>query len=129
MMKVNPRDRDLGWLMGSLQAAIELELSTLPPYLCGMWSIKDPSVGSPGGVAYQLIDSVVRQEMTHMGLVCNMLTGIGGTPEIAAGYRNNIMYPGNLPGGVRPELTVYLSGLTKPYVHDVFMEIEFPEKG
>jgi hypothetical protein len=26
-------------------------------------------------------------------------------------------------------LVVYLSGFTKPYVHDVFMEIEFLEKG
>lgn len=129
MMAVVPENRDIDWLNKSLQAAMELELATLPPYLCAMWSIKDPSGGSPGGVVYKLIDSVVRQEMTHMGLVCNMLTGIGGTPQIAAGYANNIKYPGPLPGGVRPDLTVYLSGLTKPYVHDVFMEIEFPEKG
>ncbi len=129
MMAVAPENRDIEWLRKSLQAAIELELSTLPPYLCAMWSIKDASAGSPGGLVYKLIDSVVKQEMTHMGLACNMLTGIGGTPEIAAGYANNINYPGPLPGGVRPELIVYLSGLTKPYVHDVFMEIEFPEKG
>ena len=61
-MKVNSRDRDSGWLKESLQAAIELELSTLPPYLCAMWSIRDPSAGSPGGVAYQIIDSMVTQE-------------------------------------------------------------------
>jgi hypothetical protein len=131
MMAVAPKDRKLDWLKKSLQAAIELELSTLPPYLCAMWSIKDTATGLPGGfgAVTTLIDSVVRQEMTHLGLVCNMLTGLGGTPALAAGYASNIKYPGSLPGGVRPELTVYLSGLTKSYVHDVFMEIEFPEKG
>ena len=129
MMAIQPQARNLDWLKSSLQAAIELELSTIPPYLCGMWSIKDTVAGSPGKAVYDLIDSVVRQEMTHMGLVCNLLTGIGGKPEIVKGYVENIVYPGPLPGGVRPELTVYLSGLTKPFVHDVMMQIEFPENG
>jgi hypothetical protein len=127
MMEVAPDDRGLQWLKDSLQAAIELELSTLPPYLCAMWSIRDTSAGSPGATAYKLIDSVVKQEMAHLGLVCNMLTAIGGIPAIAGGYDKNIHYPGHLPGGVRPELTVFLSGLTKSYVHDVLMQIEFPE--
>jgi hypothetical protein len=129
MMAIQPNERNLDWLKSSLQAAIELELSTLPPYLCALWSIKDTVVGSPGKVVYDLIDSVVRQEMTHMGLVCNLLTGIGGRPEIVKGYVDHIAYPGPLPGGVRPELIVYLSGLTKPYLHDVMMQIEFPENG
>lgn len=120
--------RDLQWLKDSLQAAIELELSTLPPYLCGMWSILNTTV-SPGADVYRLIDSVVREEMTHLGLVCNLLAAVGGTPQISKGYANFISYPGPLPGGVRPNLTVFLGGLTKPYVHDVFMEIEFPEGG
>jgi hypothetical protein len=128
LMAVSPPQRDLQWLKDSLQAAIELELSTLPPYLCAMWSIQNPNA-SPGDVVYQLIDGVVREEMTHMGLVCNLLTAIGGTPQIAEGYANFISYPGPLPGGVRPSLIVFLGGLTKPYVHDVFMEIEFPENG
>src|SRR4051794_3680134 len=127
MMAVPAENRDIDWLQKSLQAAIELELSTLPPYLCGMWSIRDTS---PAGIATaNLIDTVVQQEMVHMGLVCNLLTAIGGTPRIAEGYARNIAYPGPLPGGVRPTLTVYLGGLTKSYVHDVFMEIEFPEGG
>src|SRR5229473_146281 len=115
---------DLAWLRQSLQAAIELELATIPPYLCGLWSIK-----AQGGPAYDLIDSVVLEEMLHMGLVCNMLTAIGGTPQIVAGYQERIAYPGPLPGGVRPELTVYLAGLTQDYLKNVFMEIEYPESG
>ncbi len=129
MMAIQPNARDLDWLKSSLQAAIELELATLPPYLCAMWSIRDTAAGSPGKVVYDLIDSVVRQEMTHMGLVCNLLTGIGGKPKIVEGYVENIAYPGPLPGGVRPQLNVYLSGLTKPFLHDVMMQIEFPENG
>src|SRR5215470_9329893 len=100
-MAVAPEKRRLEWLKTSLQAAIELELSTLPPYLCAMWSIRDPTSPS-GGTAYNLIDSVVRQEMIHLGFVCNLLTAIGGTPRIAEGYEKNIVYPGPLPGNVRP---------------------------
>ena len=126
MMAVQPAHRDDAWLKKSLQAAIELELATLPPYLCAKWSIK----GGPGAQDISdLIDTVVQEEMTHLGLVCNLLKGIGGTPKIAEGYRDNVHYPGPLPGGVRPRLTVFLSGLTKPLLHDVFMQIEFPEGG
>jgi Ferritin-like len=127
-MAVAAPQRDIQWLTDSLQAALELELSTLPPYLCGMWSIMDPS-SAPGAAIYTLIDSVVREEMTHLGLVCNLLTSIDGRPRIANGYADCITYPGPLPGGVRPQLNVFLGGLTKPQVRDVFMEIEYPEGG
>jgi len=113
--------RDLTWLTDSLQAAVELELSTIPPYLCALWSIKTPTPDDPGSV-YGLIRSVVLEEMLHMGLASNLLTTIGGTPELSLPG-----YPGHLPGGVHPQLLVGLSGLTKEAVK-VFMEIELPEK-
>ena len=119
LMGVFPDQRDLEWIKTSLQAAIALELSTIPPYLCGWWSIKDSTAQ-----AAQLIRDIAIDEMFHMGLVCNMLSAIGGTPQVVAASPS---YPGPLPGGVRPQLTVYLSGLTKPYVREVFMEIEMPE--
>jgi hypothetical protein len=117
-------DRDRDWLLQALQVAVELKLSTLPPYLCGLWSIKDqtPAKG-PTPDAYSLILSVVFEEMIHMGLACNVLTAVGGTPHIVVPS-----YPGQLPGGVRPELTVYLSGLTPELVCDVFQQIEMPEQ-
>lgn len=111
---------DLADLQAAVQTAIELELSTLPPYLCGVWSIDDGG-SSP---ARTLMSSVIQEEMLHMGLTCNLLAGIGGTFGIQPPT-----YPGGLPGGVRPELTVYLSGLTKAYVSDVYMQIEYPEGG
>lgn len=105
-------------LIAAVQTAIELELSTLPPYQCGMWSIAD-GASSP---ARTLMSGVIGEEMLHMGLMCNLLAGLGGPFEIVAPT-----YPGPLPGGVRPDLTAYLSGLTKEYVSDVYMGIEMPE--
>jgi hypothetical protein len=119
LMQVSQDQRDVEWIKASLQAAIALELSTIPPYLCGLWSIK-----SPAEQAAQLIRGIVLDEMFHLGLVCNMLRAIGGTPQIIAAAPT---YPGPLPGGVRPQLQVYLSGLTRTYVQEVFMEIEMPE--
>lgn len=119
LMQVSPDQRDLGWIKTSLQAAIALELSTIPPYLCGLWSIKNS-----GERAARLIRGIVLDEMFHMGLVSNMLSAIGGTPQVIAAAAP---YPGPLPGGVRPQLCVYLSGLTREYVREVCMEIEMPE--
>src|SRR5436305_15250394 len=102
LMEVPAEEQDLEWLQTSLQSAIALEFSTLPVYLSGMWSIQQQS-----GDAYNLINSVVLEEMLHMGLACNMLVAIGGTPEIVAPR-----YPSQgLPGGVLPALPVYLAGL------------------
>lgn len=119
LMRVSQDQRDEKWIKDSLQAAIALELSTIPPYLCGLWSIKNYTDHTA-----QVIKSVVVDEMLHMGLVCNMLSAIGGTPRVIAAARD---YPTRLPGGVRPLLCVSLSGLTKEYVRCVFMEIEMPE--
>ena len=79
-----------------------------------------------GASAAQLILSVVLQEMLHMGLAANILTSISGTPSINTRVPK---YPGGLPGGVMPTLTVYLGGLTKAYVNGVYMNIEYPERG
>jgi len=123
LMSVPRASHDIVWLKRSLQAAIELELATIPPYLCAVWSIKDPS-----GDVYDRILRIVLQEMLHMGLACNMLTTIGETPAINS--RSTVpTYPGPLPGGVRPQLTIALQGLSKEVVRDVFMEIEYPENG
>lgn len=123
LMSVPRAAHDIAWLKKGLQAAVELEFATLPPYLCALWSIKDGS-----GEAYDRILGIVLQEMSHMGLACNMLTTIGETPDIN-GASAVPKYPGPLPGGVRPELNVALQGLTKDVVRDVFMQIEYPENG
>lgn len=111
--------RDIDWLRSALQVAVELELSTIPPYLCGWWSI-----GDRGSHAARLIRRIIDDEMYHLGVVCNLLVAVGGQPRIRAVAPS---YPGPLPGGVRAGLTVYLSGLTKSLVH-MMMTIEAPEE-
>jgi hypothetical protein len=87
----------LDWLQACLQAALELELSTLPPYLCGLYALKDQKSD-----AAKLIHNIVLDEMCHFGLACNLLWATGMQPKIFDGY-DSIVYPGPLPGGVRPK--------------------------
>lgn len=107
----------LDMLKAALQGAVSLEFSTLPPYLTALWSIRD----NRSEVANS-IREVLQEEMLHMALACNMLTAIGGTPEIRTAVPH---YPGKLPMDVHPELTVGLSGLNDDVLR-AFMEIERP---
>jgi rubrerythrin len=56
-----------------LQKAIELEHSTIPPYLTAMFSLK------PGTnlVQRQIIHSIVIEEMLHMSIAANILNALG----------------------------------------------------
>src|SRR4051794_27182039 len=117
LLQVPVEEHDLDWLKDSLGWAVELEFSTIPLYLSGMWSLEEQS-----GEVYNLINSVVLEEMLHMGLACNMLTALGGTPTITAPD-----YPRTgLPGGVLPDLPVALAGLSESQL-DLYMAIEQPE--
>src|SRR4051794_36780105 len=86
--------RDESWLREALQAAVELEFFTIPPYLIALWSIKDESSGPS-----RTIREIVYEEMQHMALVCNLLAGIGGLPRINS-PRSIPLYPRPMPGGV-----------------------------
>jgi hypothetical protein len=120
LMAAPRADHDIDWLKASLQAAIELEFATIPPYLCGYWSIKDGM--HPAAMS---IREVIREEMLHFGLACNMLAGIGGRP--ALNQPSAVPdYPGPLPGGVIPDLLVTLAGLSKKTL-ELFMAIERPD--
>jgi hypothetical protein len=121
LMAVEPNARKSAWLFEALQWAIELEFATIPVYLCGMWSILDTNHPVRG-----YLQSIVLQEMAHLGLACNILTTLGGTPNISG---RTPQYPGPLPGGVRPEMVVWLAGFSRAMVRGVYMEIEFPEAG
>ncbi|MGH3977340.1 MAG: ferritin-like domain-containing protein, partial [Pseudonocardiaceae bacterium] len=79
-------------LKQALQKAIELEFSTLPPYLYAVFTIKDGS----NEAARRRIGAIVREEMIHMGLACNVLNAIGGAPVLANASVVPI-YPGPLP--------------------------------
>ena len=115
------RQRATDWLAKALHIAAQLEFSTIPPYLCALWSIKDLSCP-----AADTIRHVVQEEMIHMSLALNMLVSLGDAyrPAIAdAGFVPR--YPGELAGGVHEGLTVTLGGLTKQAL-EVFLEIESP---
>jgi photosystem II stability/assembly factor-like uncharacterized protein len=111
---------DLDWLHDALQTAIQLELSTLPPYLTARWSIV--SNAEPISAT---IKEIAREEMLHMGLACNMLAAIGGVPMIADA---SVVpkYPGPLPWEIRPGLVVTLRKLDREQAA-VFMQIEHPQ--
>lgn len=68
LMQQPADDHDPAWLQSALQAAIQLELATLPQYLCALFSIGDRT-----SVAFKLIKDIVFNEMTHFGLACNLL--------------------------------------------------------
>ncbi|MGW3207825.1 ferritin-like domain-containing protein [Streptomyces sp. NPDC001135] len=119
LLAVPGGDRGIEWLRSALQLAVRLELATIPPYLCGWWSVRDRR-----GEAAQLIRRIIDDEMYHLGVVCNLLVAVGGRPRLKDAAPR---YPGPLPGGVRAGLNVYLSGLTRAFVHDVMMAIEAPE--
>lgn len=110
-------------LKRALQLAIELEHSTIPPYLCALYSLKQ---GYNQEVA-TIIRSVVIEEMLHMSLACNLLNAIGGTPQINTPSFVP-QYPTHLPGGLRPDLVVSLKRCSIEHIHDVFMSIEEPEE-
>ncbi|GAA0324686.1 ferritin-like protein [Streptomyces polychromogenes] len=120
LMEALPEERDAEWLKNSLQQAIMVEIATIGPYASALWSVKEPSAAIAKDIREVIFD-----EMTHMGLVCNMLTTIGGTP-ILADPKVVPKYERDLPGGVRPGLVIFLEGLSRQSV-EMFSEIERPE--
>lgn len=63
----------------ALQKAIQLELSTLPPYLYARFTIRRGT----NEAAARAITAIVMQEMVHMALAANVLNAIGGQPKLA----------------------------------------------
>ncbi len=114
-----PMIKTLDDLKRNLQIAIELEHSTIPPYLCALYSIKEGT----NAVASTIIRSVVVEEMLHMVLAANILNAIGGEPVI---NKKDFIpeYPGYLPGSDK----AFIVGLEK-FSEDsvnVFLKIEKP---
>jgi hypothetical protein len=62
-----------------IQFAVDLELWTIPFYMSAMYSIRDRT--SP---AFQLIQTVVNQEMLHLQSAANIANAYGMSPEIRA---------------------------------------------
>jgi len=111
---------DLYWY---LQNAVELEHSTIPPYLTAMFSLK-PGTNDEIG---RLIHSIVMQEMLHMAIAGNILIAIGGQPQINTD-KFIPKYPGHLPMSIGgSDFKVGIEAFSKPLVEKIFMVIEEPE--
>ncbi|WP_275413708.1 ferritin-like domain-containing protein [Streptomyces rubrogriseus] len=67
-------------LRGHLQWAIEVEHSTLPPYLTALYSLD----AERNADAVQLIGGVFVEEMIHLALAANLLNAVGGRPVLDA---------------------------------------------
>jgi rubrerythrin len=110
--------RNLDWIRNVLQSAIELEHATLPLYLSTMFSLEVQNY-----TTYNLIRSVVMEEMVHMAIACNILSSLEGKPAIK---KLSPQLPGKgLPGGVEPDLEVVLARLSIPQLKN-FMRLESP---
>lgn len=109
----------VGSLRRHLQWALELEHSTIPPYLCALYSIPD---GANTG-ASTLIRSVVMEEMLHMVLAANLLNAIGGEPKVDS-PKFIPEYPTYLPHSDRAFQVQLLPFSTAAI--DTFMRIERP---
>jgi hypothetical protein len=81
-------------LRGYLQAALQLEHSTIPPYLAALYSLHPDSNHD----AAQILKAVVLEEMLHLTLVANLLNAVGGTPDFS-GADFVPTYPTHLPDG------------------------------
>ena len=106
-------------LRSHLLTAMQLELSTLPPYLTALYSIQDGT----NAESVQIIRSVAMEEMYHFTLAGNILNTVGGdvvvnTPDFIP------QYPGFLPD-ITHELVVGLLSFS-PDAIATFMRIEEP---
>jgi hypothetical protein len=111
---------DVDRLRAVLQTAIELEHSTIPPYLCALYSIR----AGTNIEAAAIIETVVMEEMLHMVLVANVLNAVGGTPSIGqSGFVPR--YPCTLPHS-DGRVVVHLRRFS-PEALDTFLRIERPE--
>jgi hypothetical protein len=108
----------LASLRAHLQTAIEIEWSTIPPYLCALWSLGDEH----NRHAAECLRDVVTEEMLHLTLAANVLNALGGTPRLRRG--NVPRYPSPLPHSDR-SFTVSLLPFCREAV-ETFRRIERP---
>jgi hypothetical protein len=112
-------------LLTRLQAAVELEWSTIPPYLTAWYSLPPQSNGESAAI----LRSVFTEEMLHMILASNVLTALGG--KVRLGRENMPAYPlrmqfGGLNFGNRA-FEIHLAPFSREAL-ETFLLIEQPEQ-
>jgi hypothetical protein len=119
--KHSKREKLLGWL----QTAMELELTTIPPYLVALLSIRLPS----NREAAELIRSVMIEEMLHLALVANVLNAVGGQPRLDKDAIPRYPLKMTFEGKVFEDRRFWID--LAPFSEDViriFMKIEEPQE-
>lgn len=111
-------------LYPALQSAISLELSTIPVYLAGLFTLKE-STGANAAVA-EIMTSVVNEEMLHMCIAANTLIALGGTPVMNT---QDVVptYPGPLSDDTDDGLIVHMLPFSSNTVLNTYMRIEEPD--
>jgi hypothetical protein len=107
-------------LVTHLQWAFSVELSTIPPYLCALYSVIDRSTA-----AAKAIRDVAIEEMLHMALVSNLMNAVGKRPSLAPKWVP--VYPGYIPHHAAGGPFIQLAPLSQGLARTVFMTIERPE--
>ncbi len=109
-------------LFDLVQGAIQLEHSTIPPYLTALFSLDADLNPDPA----RILESIAAEEMLHMTIAGNLLNALGGRPVVnRAGFVPS--YPGPLPMSIGEGLVVGLEPFSVDLVDKVFLEIERPE--
>lgn len=109
-------------LHGFVQSALELEHSTIPPYLTAYYTLR-PGRNEEIAAA---IRGVAVEEMLHLTIAGNLLVALGGKPRLAGpGFVPS--YPTTLPMNVGDGLRVGLARYSPELVRDTFMRIEEPD--
>jgi Ferritin-like len=80
----NPNQWTKDELYTNLQAAVDVELWTIPLYLTALYSIQNLNSGNQQNypVAAKLIESVVIEEMLHLQLASNVCNALGYSPQM-----------------------------------------------
>ncbi|HVK06506.1 MAG TPA: ferritin-like domain-containing protein [Armatimonadaceae bacterium] len=111
--------RDIASLRRHLQWTIELEHSTIPPYLSALYSLYEGTNED----ARRVLLSIALEEMLHMTLAANVLNAVGGKPRLDhPGFLPK--YPSYLPHSNQAFL-VHVAPFTRDTVEG-FLKIERP---
>jgi hypothetical protein len=107
-------------LQAAAQLAVQVEFTTIPPYLTALYSISDKD-----SYAYQALRSVVMEEMFHINQSANILVALGGQPRFTGQYAPS--YPTYLPHA-NPDTTpfIQLCRASTAVFDDIFSAIETP---
>jgi hypothetical protein len=112
-------------LFPTIQLAIDLELSTIPVYLCGLFTLKETGTGEANADVAEIMGSVVNEEMLHLCIASNLLIALGGSPVI--NMPSPAQYPGPLADGTDDSLIAHLLPFSRDAVLNLYMRIEEPD--